>query len=121
MNYKAIANPQPYAGRKPGGKREVVPDQSMSLEEILSRFTRGEAVNVGKDVNYHESNDDLEKVSRMDLVDKAEYSEKLRQTQFDFNKQQKAKAAAERKRLAEEVKADLKKEAEKAAKADLKP
>lgn len=116
MKYKSIAYPQPSIGMSFDGPSLVVPDQSMKLEEILARFTRGETVALGREINYHESEDDLEKVSRMDLVDKEEYIGKLHQTQLNFEKQEKRKAEKERKRLADEVKAELKREAEEAAK-----
>lgn len=77
----------------------VIPNQSMSLEEILTRFTRGETLAVAQPVNYHESEDDLEKVSQMDLVDKEEYVEKLKQTQKAYKDQESKKAAKERARL----------------------
>lgn len=118
MKFKSIANPSTSEGRLPIGKKITVPDQTMSLEEILSRFTRGEAVAVGRDINYHESDDDLEKVSRMDLVDKEEYIDRLKQTQRTYQEQEKAKHVAERKKIADEVKAELKKEAKEAEKAD---
>lgn len=116
MKYKSISCPAPSVGIINTSKRLVVPDQSMSLEEILSRFTRGESVAIGHETSYHESEDDLEKLSRMDLVDKGEYIDKLRQTQRNFENQEKRKAERERKRLADELKAELKREAERAAK-----
>lgn len=101
MKYKSIAIPEPSLGVKFTGKKIVVPDQSLSLQEILDRFTRGEPLEIGKDVQYHESDDDLEKVSHMDLVDKAEFIEKQKETQRAYDKQEKRKAAAEKKRLDE--------------------
>lgn len=125
VKFKSFAWPSPDRGRKPVGKSLVVPDQSMSLETILARFTRGESVMVGKDVQYHESDDDLEKVSRMDLVDKAEYTEKLKQTQINFEKQEKLKDQRAKALLKAQAKAEAlaeaKNEAEQASKADKKP
>lgn len=118
MKYLSISCPLPSKGRPAMGKKMVVPDQSMSLEEILARFTRGEAVPIGRDGSYHESEDDLEKVSRMDLVDKAEFVEKLKQTQKDFEKQERRKEKLAREKLLQDAKDQLKKDAEKAPKAD---
>lgn len=101
MKFKSIAIPGPSMGVKITGKKIVVPDQSLSLQEILDRFTRGEPLEIGRDVQYHESDDDLEKMSHLDPVDKAEYIEKLKETQRKFDRQEKQKAAQEKKRLDE--------------------
>lgn len=121
MKFKSVAIPAESVGLVIKDKKIVVPNQSMSLQEILERFTRNEELPIGRDVEYHDSDDDLEKMSHMDLVDRAEYVDRLKQTQLDFEKQEKRKAQKERKRLDDEVKAELKREAEKAAQAELKP
>lgn len=100
MKYRSIATPAPSVGSRTGSKKLVVPNQTMSLEEILKRFTRGESLEIGKDGTFDdEGDDDLEKVANMDLVDKAEFVDKLKQTQKDFEKQEKEKAHKERRRL----------------------
>lgn len=53
-------------------KRQVIPNQSMSLKEIIKRFVRREALPVTKEGTYHESDHDLEKVMTMDVVEKQE-------------------------------------------------
>lgn len=110
--------PAPSVGQKFSGPKKVVPNQSMSLEEILSRFTRGEPLEIGRDAQFHESDDDLEKVSHMDLVDKAEFAEKLEDTKRKYDKQEKTKAkklAEQREKMAvDQIIAD-KKAAEEAA------
>jgi len=78
--------------------KEVVPDQSMSLAEILQRFTRGEAVPIGKEGSFDEHADteesvDLEKIAKSDLVDREEYYAKLQETRDQYEKQEKAKSA----------------------------
>lgn len=118
MKFKSNAFPKPCLGQKEFGPVLVVPNQAMSLEEILERFTRGEPVAVGRDISYHESDDDLEKVSKMDLVDRDEYIEKLKQTQKDFDKQEKRKAAKEREKLVKEAAEKLAAEKQKASQAD---
>lgn len=92
MKYKSKATPVASAGQKFTGKKLVQPDQSMSLEEILARFTRGEPVEVGREVNYHESDDDLEKISRMDITERHEFLDKQKATQERFKKQERKKA-----------------------------
>jgi len=100
MKFKSIASPESTPGISfKGVKKQVVPNQALSLQEILERFTKGEPLEVGRDVQYHESDDDLEKVSHMDLVDKQEYMDKLKQTQKDYESQEKRKAQKERERL----------------------
>lgn len=99
MKFKSKAIPKPSEGVKYTDKSLVLPDQSLSLKTILERFTRNEPLPIGRDVSYHESDDDLEKVSNMDLVDKQEFIDKLKETRSNFDKQEKKKAANERKRL----------------------
>lgn len=121
MKFKSYASPAVWPGVKIDGPKIVVPDQAMSLHEILERFTRNEELPIGKDVQYHESDDDLEKISHMDLVDRAEYVQKLQETQKMYKAQEAKKDKAEKDRLLAEAKAEAKKEAEKAVKAELKP
>lgn len=115
MRYKSIAIPKPVEGQKFTGVKLTVPDQSMSLQEILTRFTRNEPLPIGNQVNFHESDDDLEKISKMDLVDRQEYIEKLKTTQENFSKQEKKKAEIARKKLEDEALEKAKKELEKGA------
>lgn len=86
----------------------VVPDQSLSIQEILDRFTIGEELPIGRGVQYGEDEDmdnplnvDLEKMADADLVDKAEYTEKLREVQRRYEKQEKAKQSRAAKEAAD--------------------
>lgn len=100
MKFKSIASPEPSKGVKYSGKKLCVPNQALSLKEILARFVRGEPLPIGREgMAYHESEDDLEKMRHLDLVDRQEYIDKLKQTQKDFDHQEKAKAKKERQRL----------------------
>lgn len=114
MKFKSIALPRATPGVIVVGTMEdeegkeikgklVVPDQSLSLHEIIARFTRGEAVPVGHDVQFHESEDDLEKVAKKDLVDRAEFVDKLKRTQAEFKKQEARNAAKAKKKLEDEA------------------
>lgn len=49
-------------------KLVVVPNQSMSLKEILIRFSRKEALPVSHEVFYAENMGDLEKIAREDVT-----------------------------------------------------
>lgn len=106
MKFKSIASPKPAKGMVTG-KKQVVPDQNMSLEEIISRFTRGEALAIGRETSFDDGDDDLEKVKQMDLVDREEYVNKLKNTQKEYSKQEKAKATAHAKKLREEALAKI--------------
>ncbi|QCQ85060.1 hypothetical protein [Blackfly microvirus SF02] len=100
MKFKSIASPAPSQGLVITGKKLVVPDQTLSLQEIIERFTRGEALPIARAPVFDEDGeDDLEKVSHMDLVDKQEFVDSLKKTQLDFEKQEKKKARKERERL----------------------
>lgn len=81
-------------------KKAVVPNQSLSLQEILQRFTRGEPLEIGREgATFDDGDEDLEKVKNADLVDKAEFAERMKQTQKNWDKQEKRKADKERERL----------------------
>lgn len=115
MKFKSMSIPAPSKGSVAEGPELVVPNQALSLREILERFTRNQALPVGREPRYDEGEDDLEKVAQMDLVDKAEFVDKLKQTQKDYEKQEKAKAAAQRKKLEAEERQKIADELKKAA------
>lgn len=100
MKFKSIATPEPSIGLVTPEKKAVVPNMSLSLEEILRRFTRGEPLLIGRgEPQYDEGPDDLEKVANMDLVDKEEYIDKLKATQKTYDKQEARKKGEEKTRL----------------------
>lgn len=80
----------------------------MSVRELVSRFTRGQRIpdNLMRSTAFDKDADfdspDIEEVSRMDIADRHEMSEKLKQQIAEkklFLQQQKEKQAAERERL----------------------
>jgi hypothetical protein len=79
MQYRKEAIPAEAQGLSFAGVvDQTVPDQSMSLHEILERFTRGEPVAVGMPVHDDEESDiDIDKLSRLDLTDQAMLREYL--------------------------------------------
>jgi len=100
MEFKSIASPLPSKGVDFRSiKKQVVPNQSMSLQEIIERFTRGEPLPIGQEGSFSEGEDDLEKLKTMDLVDKQEYIDKLKSTQKSYEKQEYEKSMAEKARL----------------------
>lgn len=112
MKYVSKAITRPVKGQSEFGPVLVLPNQALSLSEILQRFTRGEPIAIGKETSYHESEDDLEKVSHLDLVDREEFVNKLRSTKKEYEKQEKLKEITQReairKKLEEEEAAKLK-------------
>nr|QJB20575.1 MAG: hypothetical protein [Microvirus sp.] len=98
MKFKSIACPEPDKGISFEGQvSELIPDQSLSLQEILERFTRGESLPVQHDARFDPDGDeDLEKIQRMDLVDRQEYMDNLKKTQNDYEKQERKKAESAR-------------------------
>lgn len=114
MRFKSQAFPSPSEGMRTTTGKQVQPNQAMSLETILERFTRNEPVAVGKDVQFHDSDDDLEKVKNMDLVDREEFIDKLKRTQKEYKNQLESEEKAARKaandKILEEEKAKLAKQ-----------
>lgn len=118
MKFKSIASPLPSAGVKFVGKKIVIPNQALSLKEILERFTRGEPLEIGRDTTWDDGEDDLEKVAASDLVDKEEFVDRMKEVSTKYQKQEKSKAAklaAEREKKAVDQIAADKLAAEKAA------
>lgn len=95
MEFKSRSCPGMSVGIKVEGEELVVPNQALSLRQILDRFTRQQALPIGKDGNYDEGEDDLEKLRHMDLVDKEEYIDRLKQTQIKYGKQEEARKRRE--------------------------
>lgn len=64
----------------PMKKSKTIPDQSLSIKEIVDRYVRGIPVDITekKPVYVDQNDHDLEKLSRMDFGEKAEYAAALR-------------------------------------------
>lgn len=61
-----------------GAKKFVLPSQSMTLREIILRFTRRESLPVEKQGVYHEGLGDLEKAQNEDITVRMERVSQLR-------------------------------------------
>lgn len=57
----------------------VVPDQSMSLHEIIKRFTRRESLPVQREGFYESRFDDLSKYHALDYTEKEDYIATVRE------------------------------------------
>lgn len=101
----------PKRPRKPqdvsGWKSRAVPNQSMSLQEILRRFVKRESLPAMKEGIYHEGEYDLEKVAKMDMVEQSDILEEVK------------KDVENKKKRMEKVKKDIETAMQKDPKEDL--
>lgn len=75
-----------------GVQRATVPNQSMSLREIIKRFVRREPLPLMREGIYEDRFGDLEKMKHDDIVVQMENVEELKSSIDDFQKKEKAKA-----------------------------
>lgn len=118
LSFKQKAIPNPSDGLDLSGEELItVPDQSLSLQEILDRFTRKESLPIANDGLYENDNDevgetDLGKFHAMDIVDQYSHIENMFEKQKRYEselEQARAKALEEAKTNAlEQIKAELK-------------
>lgn len=113
----ALKDRKPYKGQD--FSKEIVltkPSEAMELEEILARFIRNEPLQIGHDVNFYESDTDIEKLQRLDPVDKMAYIRKMQDIQNEYRKQEAERVAEmqkqEREKFLEENKAKWMEEVE---------
>lgn len=88
-----------YAGQDYSNVVDLtIPDQSLSLQDILERFTRNETLPVDMGGEFGDEdfdnplNVDLEKMGRADLTEKADYYNALEQLKKRYKAQEKAEA-----------------------------
>lgn len=74
-------------------KKCVVPNQSMSLREILTRFVRREPLPVLNDGLYEDRFGDIEKMKNEDIVDINARKEKMESEIKDYEKRDKKRKA----------------------------
>lgn len=116
MGFKSIARPKPSKGLTITDKSEFVPNQSIGLHEILKRFTRGESLPLGMSITEGSDdidnplNVDLEKMAQADMVDKAEFKERLKDYQKKFEQQEHKKSQKKAYEEAEKAKAEEQKQ-----------
>lgn len=92
MKYKSVALPERSSGVKFSGKKLFVPDQSLSVAEILARFQRDGSIPNGERGVFIETDEDLEKLGDMDLVEKDEFIAKQKAVQEMYKAQEAFKA-----------------------------
>lgn len=99
-----------------GVKRVTLPNQCMSLQEMLRRFVRREPLPVEKKGIYHESDYDLEKLATADRTEQDEVLEVMKRDVEAKKKKvtdAKEKEAAEKKARDDAAEADMRKRIEK--------
>lgn len=84
-------------------KRVSVPQQSMSLKDIIKRFVRKESLPIEHDAMYCDHLGDLEKIAREDITQRMERLDSIKVKIASARKRMDDKAAAE-KAAAEAVK-----------------
>jgi len=84
-------------------KNVVVPNQSMTLREIIKRFTRREALPIEKNGVYESRFGDLEKLSREDITVRMETAETLRTWREAGEKRLHDEKAAEAQKVLDEL------------------
>lgn len=94
-----------------GVKKCTVPNQSMSIREILQRFVKRESLPVARNGVYEERFGDLEKISKADITEQFEAADEFKAVQKKFKKQEqdkydKAEAARKAKELTDKQIAD---------------
>lgn len=80
-----------------GVKIVVVPNQSMTLHEIIQRFTRKESLPIEKEGQYAEDLGDLEKLQRQDITIRHERADEVRAATKRWAKKEADKLKADKK------------------------
>lgn len=118
IQFKTRAIPEPSEGLDLSGEELLtVPDQAMSLQEILDRFTRKESLPIATDGLYENDTDDvgeidLGKFHAMDIVDQYSHIENMfeKQQRYENELEQARAEALEHAKIKamEELKAEIK-------------
>jgi len=88
----------------------TVPNQAMTIETIIERFTRGERLPVQHEGSYSTKFGDLEKLKHLDITEKEERAEQLKNfvgREKEYSDKLKAEKAAKVKASRDKREADL--------------
>jgi CRISPR/Cas system CSM-associated protein Csm2 small subunit len=91
--FNTILNYKEYKGQVNKQKSLTVPDQAMSIKQIMERFARGLPIEQFKpiyDENIDEDSEYLPDPRTMDLADRQEFAEQIRQDLENLRYQQAA-------------------------------
>lgn len=118
--FKGVASPLPKSSRTDWSKKVklTVPDQALSLQDIIDRFTRKEPLPVGHSVSWGDDIDidsplavDLEKLLKSDIVDQKEHADRWKEItdryKVEDQERNRKKAVAAAKKKAEEQEAEI--------------
>lgn len=83
---------------KGGGKSLTIPDQTMSISEILQRYVRGQSLGGHADEGQYYEDDDARDLDRMELTDRMEYIAQRGKEYRDLKQKQQDEAENEYKR-----------------------
>lgn len=114
MFYKKAQNPGPSQGIRITEADQTVPDQSLSLAEILRRFTRHEVLPVGHKGQYgsevlmdpendSDLNVDVEKLRHADLTEKQDYRNNVRDHLEQWKREEDEREAKAKREKAERI------------------
>lgn len=103
-----------FKGRR---KSQTIPDQSMSIQEIVKRFVRGVPVDIvqREAVYSDQSEHDLEKLSRMDFGEKAEFARRMSEQAQGLSTELQEREAEHREAIATKAKEKAQRIAQKKA------
>lgn len=87
-SFKSCLNYQQTVGEINNDPSMTVPDQAMSMREILNRFARGLPLG-GAKVELWDEEDDLPDIRTLDLVERAELAERYQQEIREIRQAQK--------------------------------
>lgn len=101
----------------PKGESMTVPDQTMSMREIISRYARGLPINASmRQDAYYDEFGEFPDTSNMDLAEvqalRLEYENELRDVNKRIREEKEKKAAADRKKANDVIYERIKKEKE---------
>lgn len=84
----------PHKGEVNTQPSKTVPDQTMSIKEIMERYARGLPIEAGKVPIYHGEEDEIPDLKRMDLSERADYLEAVKDHVKDLKTQLKKQHSA---------------------------
>lgn len=121
FNPSTLALTREHDYEKPVGPSLTVPDDSMSIREIVRRFASGLPVHGGR-VGFYDEGDPMPDISKMDLADKQEVIENAKSELEEINQRLTAhKDARNKAKIRKEYEEEQRqKEAEKQALNDTK-
>lgn len=98
--YKRTLVPKGYVCK--AMDRATVPNQSLSLKQILTKFIKREALPVGRQGVYETKFGDLEKIMNADFVEREEFFKRMDSWIKDHESRLKDKEEKDRAKLVEE-------------------